>query len=67
MPTVIIAPEISPPGRWAHKNSKPPAVPIAIVSSTRRISLRLARPEAIDVGISFTPPYGKSPNAGQMR
>ena len=28
MPTAIIAPEISPPGRFAHKNSRPPAAPI---------------------------------------
>ena len=28
MPTAIIAPEISPPGRFAHRNSTPPAVPI---------------------------------------
>jgi hypothetical protein len=59
-PTAIIAPEISPPGSLAHKNSKPPAAPIAIVSSTRGISPRLGTLEAIDVGIRFTPPYGKS-------
>jgi hypothetical protein len=41
MPTAIIAPEISPPGRFAHKNSKPPTAPIASVSSVCRIWVRL--------------------------
>ena len=27
MPTAAIAPEISPPGRFAHRNSRPPAAP----------------------------------------
>jgi hypothetical protein len=41
MPTAIMAPEISPPGRCAHKNSAPPAVPITSVSSTWRALVRL--------------------------
>ena len=32
-PIAIIAPEIRPPGRLTHRNSRPPAVPIASVSS----------------------------------
>ena len=37
MPTAIMAPEISPPGRCANRNSAPPAVPITSVSSTLRV------------------------------
>src|SRR5713226_350934 len=65
-PTAIMAPEISPPGRFAHRNSAPPAVPIASVSSTLRVLARLGMANAIDAGIRFTLPYGKSPHRGQM-
>src|SRR5882672_3278278 len=67
MPTAIMAPEISPPGRWANRNSAPPAVPIASVSSTLRVLARLGMAEAIDAGRRLTPPYGKSRQRGQMR
>src|SRR5882757_5399153 len=67
MPTAIIAPEISPPGRFAHKNSSPPALPIASVSSALRILSRLGIADAIDAGIRVTPPYGKSAPWGQMQ
>ena len=43
MPTAIMAPEISPPGRCAHRNSAPPAAPIASVSSTWRVLVRVGR------------------------
>jgi hypothetical protein len=66
MPTAIMAPEISPPGRPAHRNSTPPAVPITSVSSALRILARLGMANAIDAGIGLTPPYGKSPQRGQM-
>ncbi len=67
IPTAIMAPEISPPGRWAHKNSAPPAAPIASVSSTLRVLVRVGRANAIDAGIRLTPPYDKYPRSGQMR
>ena len=67
MPTAIIAPEISPPGRPAHKNSRPPAAPMASVSSVLRDFGAVGKAEAIEAGIGFTPPYGKSAMAGQMR
>src|SRR6476620_9324527 len=67
MPTAIMAPEISPPGRPAHRNSAPPAAPIASVSSTWRILARLGMANAIDAGIRLTLPYGKSRHGGQMR
>ena len=60
MPTAIIAPEISPPGRLSHRNSRPPAAPMTSVSSVPRILPRSAMAEDIDVGIRLTPPYGKS-------
>src|SRR5665213_697906 len=66
-PTAIMAPEIRPPGRLAHRNSRPPAPPIASVSSTISALLRLGRATAIDEGIRLTPPYGKSASEGQMR
>ncbi len=65
MPTAIMAPEISPPGRLAHKNSTPPAVPIASVSSTLRVLAGMAN--ATDAGIRLTAPYVKSVAEGQMR
>ena len=67
MPTAIMAPEISPPGRFAHRNSTPPAVPMTSVSSALRILARLGMADAIDAGIRLTSPYGKSPHSGQMR
>src|SRR3981081_1533221 len=67
MPTAIMAPEISPPGRLPNKNSAPPALPIASVSSTLRVLARLGMAEAIDAGMRLTPPYGKSRQRGQMR
>src|SRR6476620_8713792 len=67
MPTAIMAPEISPPGRPAHRNSAPPAAPIASVSSTWRILARLGMANAIDARIRLTLPYGKSRHGGQMR
>jgi hypothetical protein len=67
IPTAIMAPEISPPGRCAHKNSRPPALPMASVSSVLRSLARLGTASAIDAGIRVTPPYGKSVTAGQMR
>ena len=67
MPTAIIAPEISPPGRFAHRNSRPPAVPMTSVSSVPRILARSAMAEDIEAGIRLTPPYGKSAREGQMR
>src|SRR5260370_30212831 len=66
-PPAIRAPEINPPGRFAHRNSAPPAVPIASVSSTLRALARLGMADAIDAGIRLTPPYGKSSHSGQMR
>src|SRR6202171_4349256 len=66
-PTAIMAPEISPPGRFAHKNSAPPAAPITSVSSTLRVLVRLGMANAIGAGIWLTAPYGKSPHRGQMR
>src|ERR1700690_2501102 len=62
-----MAPEISPPGRFAHRNTTPPAEPIASVSSTLRVLVRLGMADAIDAGIRLTPPYGKSACRGQMR
>src|SRR5258705_7190843 len=67
MPTAIMAPEINPPGRFAHRNSTPPAVPMTSVSSALRILARLGIANAIDAGIRLTPPYGKSPHRRQMR
>src|SRR6266571_1868233 len=67
MPTAIMAPEINPPGRLSRRNSAPPAVPIASVSSTLRILMRLGMANAIGTGIWLTPPYGKSRRRGQMR
>src|SRR5215207_3820217 len=67
MPTATIAPEISPPGRLSHRNSRPPAAPMTIVSSVPRILARPAMAEDIDAGIRLTPPYGKSVIAAQMR
>src|SRR5229473_5596913 len=66
-PTAIMAPEISPPGRFAHKNSAPPALPITSVSSTLRVLVRLGMANAIDAGIWLTAPYGKSLHRGQLR
>jgi hypothetical protein len=67
MPTAIMAPEINPPGRLSKRNSAPPAVPMASVSSTLRILMRLGMANAIGAGIWLTPPYGKSRRRGQMR
>ena len=67
MPTAIMAPEISPPGRCASRNSAPPAVPITSVSSTLRILARVGMAKAIDAGIRLTPPYDKFVRGGQMR
>ena len=67
MPTATIAPEISPPGRLTHRNSRPPAAPMTSVSSVPRILARSAMAEDIEVGIRLTPPYGKSVIAVQMR
>src|ERR1700692_2732182 len=66
-PTAIMEPEISPPGRLAHKNSVPPAAPVASVSSTLRVLARLGMASAIAARIWLTPPYGKSVDRGQMR
>src|SRR5258708_6134002 len=67
MPTAIIAPEISPPGRFAHKNTTPPRAPIPSVSSRFRVLARLGMANAVDAGIWLTPPYDKSLHGGQMR
>src|SRR5947209_10391519 len=67
IPTAIMAPEIKPPGRLAHKNNAPPAMPIASVSSTLRILARVGMANAIETGIRLTPPYGKYHRARQMR
>ena len=67
MPTAAIAPEISPPGRFAHRNSRPPAAPMTSVSSVPRILARSAIAEETEAGIRLTPPYGKSAISGQMR
>src|SRR5229473_4076575 len=67
MPTAIMAPEINPPGRLSRRNSAPPAVPMASVSSTWRVLARLGRANAVDAGIWLTPPYGKSLHGGQLR
>jgi hypothetical protein len=67
MPTAIMAPEISPPGRCAHKNSAPPAAPMTSVSSTWRILARLGTADAIDAGRRLTPSYVKSARQAQMR
>jgi hypothetical protein len=60
-------PEINPPGRWAHKNTAPPTLPIASASIELRILVRLGMANVVDAGIRLTPPYGKSPPRGQMR
>src|SRR3954467_7616684 len=67
MPTANMAPEIRPPGRLAHRNSTPPAVPRTRVSSTWRILARLGMATAIDAGSWLTPSYGKYPHQRQMR
>ncbi len=67
IPTAIIAPEISPPGRLSRRNSAPPAAPSASVSTTLRILARPGMAGAIDAGIWLTPPYGKSLQGGQLR
>src|SRR6185369_2200843 len=67
MPTAIMAPEISPPGRLSHRNSRPPAPPMTSVSSVPKILARSAMAEDIEAGIRLTPPYGKSGCAAQMR
>ena len=66
-PTAIIAPEISPPGRLSHRNSRPPAAPMTSVSIVPKILARSATAEDIDAGIRLTPPYGKSAIEVQMR
>src|SRR3984893_6579807 len=66
-PTAIMAPEINPPGRFAQTNSKPPALPIASVSSILRSWARLSLESASDAVICFKPPYGKSGRRRQMR
>src|SRR4029450_5724770 len=66
MPTATTAPEISPPGRLSHRNSRPPAAPMASVSSVPKILARSAMAEDIEAGIRLTPPYGKSGCAAQM-
>ena len=67
MPTATIAPEISPPGRLSHRNSRPPAAPMTSVSSVPKILARSAMAEDIEAGIRLTPPYGKSACEAQMR
>jgi len=71
MPVETMAPEIRPPGRFAHKNNRPPAVPIASVSTAISAFFRLgsatASDETRDETICLTPPYGKSGKAKQMR
>src|SRR6202030_2675854 len=64
--TATMAPEISPPGRFAQRNNKPPAAPMTSVSSALRILARLEMANAVDAGIWLTAPYGKSPHKGQM-
>src|SRR4029450_8848034 len=66
IPTATIAPEISPPGRLSHRNSRPPATPLTSVSSVPKILARSAMAEDIEAGIRLTPPYGKSGCAAQM-
>src|SRR5579863_1313387 len=65
--TASIAPEINPPGRWATRNTRPPTVPIASVSTNWRVWVRLGRASATHLGIWLTPPYGKSARGEQMR
>src|SRR6266566_9180667 len=67
MPTAIMAPEISPPGRLSSRNNAPPALPVTSVSSTRRVLARPGSADAIDAGRRLTLPYGKSGPGGQMR
>jgi len=67
MPVAAMAPEISPPGKFAQRNSRPPAVPMASVSSAISALLRLGRATAIDERNCLTPPYGKSARLKQMR
>ncbi|MGY2851488.1 hypothetical protein ACVMDN_008742 [Bradyrhizobium sp. USDA 4510] len=59
IPTATIAPEIRPPGNSAHRNSKPPTVPMTRVSSPFRTLLRSGMAVAIEARIRVTPPYGK--------
>src|SRR5436190_8060192 len=67
MPTAIMAPEIKPPGRFAHRNNAPPAVPMTSVSSTLSVLAREGTANAVETGIRLTMPYGKSAAGGQMR
>src|ERR1700729_4254681 len=69
IPTAIMAPEISPPGRLSHRNMPPPAAPIASVSRTWRVLVRLGRAKAgdADAGIRLTPFYVKSGSRAQLR
>ena len=68
MPTAIMAPEISPPGRCAHKNSAPPAAPIASVSSTLRVLVRLGNGRCHRCGDAGSRRLMSNPRAaGQMR
>ena len=66
MPVAIMAPVINPPGRCAHKNSKPPTVPMPRVSSAVRMLGRVGRAIAKDAVICFTPLYRKSAAAIPM-
>ena len=65
--TAIIAPEISPPGRFAQRNSRPPAAPIASVSIALRSLARSGRTRLRDAANCLTPPYGKSACDRQLR
>jgi hypothetical protein len=64
MPTAIVAPEINPPGRFAHRNSTPPAAPMTSVSSALRILARLGMASAIDARIWLTPALWQIPEDG---
>jgi len=66
IPVATRAPEMSPPGRFAHKNSSPPAVPMPSVSRAVRRLVRLGTTNPSDAVICFTPPYDKSAKAAQM-
>src|ERR1700689_1271660 len=55
IPTAIMAPEINPPGRCAHRNSAPPAAPMTSVSSTFRVLARLGTADATIAGRRLTP------------
>src|SRR5215470_11557268 len=61
--TAIMAPEISPPGSCALRNSPPPAAARASVSSALKTLVRLKMAGAVDAGIRLTPALSQIPAA----